>query len=44
LIVLRSGTSWKPDARPTTARIDDAVLADVEVLVGQPEIAPVVVP
>jgi hemerythrin-like domain-containing protein len=34
----------EPDARPATAGVDDAVLTDPEVLLGQPHIAPVVVP
>lgn len=34
----------EPDARAVAARVDDAVVADIEVLLGQPDITPVVVP
>jgi hypothetical protein len=34
----------EPAARPATAGVDDPVLADPEVLIGQLRVAPVVVP
>src|SRR5262249_6926394 len=41
---LALGHHLEPDARPATLRIDDAVLADAQVGLGQSDVAPVVVP
>jgi hypothetical protein len=41
---LRSGTTWNQIGRAPAVRIGDAVLADAQILLGHPDLAPVVVP
>src|SRR5215475_12166509 len=41
---LRLGYHLEPDARPSAARVDDAVYADPQVFLRQSDVAPVVIP